>query len=110
MVVHPVQIVSHRWQVEEVIRHNATWVFMSDEFNAVTEQFYNMWRQWGYAGDYSPGIFRHTFVRYNPSPEPVYYLVDFNRWEQTNLRTQEVKRIRKIRYTVEEGHGDARPT
>jgi hypothetical protein len=95
---YPIQVTMVRWQVQETVRGELNWVFMSDEFNANTDFLYSQFK-----ADVTCGGQYQTDFTGNEKTGPQRILWDFHNWTQTNFYTGQVKSFRKIKYLVLEG-------
>lgn len=95
---YPIQVTNVRWQVQEYVRGELNWVFMSDEFNGHANYLHTQFKH----SDSFGGQYQTVFTG-NEKTGPQTILWDFNNFTQTNFYTGQVKSFRKISYLVLEG-------
>ena len=90
------------WQVEDWHRGQKRWIYQSRWFNERTESLYgrclDMRDGIGTVGDF---IFQYDG---NSRAGPITYCLDFQRMIQTNRRTNQELRIRRVVTVVLDGH------
>ena len=79
---YPIQVTMVRWQVQEYVRGELNWVFMSDEFNAHADYLYSQFK----TSDSFGGRYQTTFNGNEQLP-PQTFLWDFHNWTQMNCHT-----------------------